>query len=314
MAKFCTKCGAPLAEEGKFCTSCGASIEKSSTPAEPNHPAPSQPTNMTPIPPKPKSNMKIIGAVIAVVIAVVIILAVVFLFLDINLGGSNGDNNGSSGGSADTRFVGTWDYSSGGITGSYIFKSDGTLAISMSGVELGDVGTWSVNGNQLCIEFNSQWSELAGGEDLNQCITYQFSDGGNTLTLTESGSAPIVLTKTGSTSEEEDDEDGGSGDNGGGTGEDYSSELVGTWTIEDMPYQTWVFYSNGTLKWAYDYAGYDYNFWYTYNFENGQLCLTSIFAGISVGDPVCGDFVMDAGGDSFTYTWYDTPTTFNRVT
>jgi hypothetical protein len=58
-----------------------------------------------------------------------------------------------------------------------------------------EMGTWSVSGDQLCLEFGgSQWAEFAGGEDLNQCVDYEFSDGGNTLTLTQNG-VPVTLTK-----------------------------------------------------------------------------------------------------------------------
>ncbi len=306
MTKFCTKCGAPLAEGIKFCTSCGAGIEQPSTPAETTQPTSEQPTGYTPMPSPNKSNMKIIAAILTVIIAIVIVLVVVFVFLDVDL---NGDNNGS-GGTADSRFVGEWEYSSGGVTGSYNFKSDGKLAISMSGVGLGDIGTWSVSGDQLCIEFSSEWAELAGGEGLNQCIDYEFSDGGNTLTLTETGGSPVVLTKTGSSSQENGD-DCGSSSNGG---QDYTGELLGSWinTSGSPGYGStaiWTFYNNGTVKMesSYDWTEETYVEWADFEFKSGQLCF------VYFGYPMCFNITF-SGSNSFTYESYGSTMTFTRVT
>ena len=309
MAKFCTKCGAQLTEGAKFCTSCGANIEQPSTPEKTPQTTSSQPTNYTPMPPKPKSNMKIIGAILAVIIAVVIVLVVVFMFLDLDLGGSD-DNNGSSGGTADSRFVGEWYMDTGYGNMTYNFKSNGNLAISMYETVLGDVGTWTVSGDQLCIEFNSQWAELAGGEDLSQCIDYEFSDGGNTLTLTQNGSSPTVLTKTGSSSQENGD-DGGSSDNGGG---DYTGELLGSWinTSGSPGYSStsiWTFYSNGTVKMesSYDWSDETYVEWAEFEVQSGQLCF------VYYGYPMCFDITF-SGSNSFTYDSYGSMITFTRLT
>ncbi len=123
-----------------------------------------------------KSNKGLIIAIIAIVVVIiVVVLAVVLL-----LGGS------------DSRFVGEWEQDSGyGMAVTWNFKSDGKLEVM--GME---VGTWSVSGDELCLEFGSEWAELAGGDpsDLKQCVDYEFSDGGNTLTLTQDG-VPVVLTK-----------------------------------------------------------------------------------------------------------------------
>ena len=72
MAKFCTSCGAPLADAVKFCTSCGQVLAQPA-PAQPVQPAP-QP--QAPMPLKPKKKIKpplLIGGAAALVVLVVVI-------------------------------------------------------------------------------------------------------------------------------------------------------------------------------------------------------------------------------------------------
>ena len=110
-----------------------------------------------------KSNKGLLIAIIAIVIVIVVVVLAVVLLM---------------GGGTDSRFVGEWE--SMGVT--YNFKSDGTLEVM--GIEM---ATWSVSGDQICLEFSigSQWAELVGEEapEGKQCEDYEFSDGGNTLTI-----------------------------------------------------------------------------------------------------------------------------------
>jgi len=109
-----------------------------------------------------KSNKGLLIAIIAIVIVVVVVVLAVVLLM----------------GGSDSRFVGEWE--SMGFT--YNFKSDGTLEVM--GIEM---ATWSVSGDQICFEYSigGEWAELVGEEapQGKQCEDYEFSDGGNTLTI-----------------------------------------------------------------------------------------------------------------------------------
>lgn len=54
-----------------------------------------------------------------------------------------------------------------------------------------DVGTWSVSGNQLCIDPSLQWGESS----IKVCYNFEFSNNGNTLTLILAGQEYTILTK-----------------------------------------------------------------------------------------------------------------------
>ena len=54
-----------------------------------------------------------------------------------------------------------------------------------------EVGTWSVKGDQLCIEYSSAYSSMGA---IDSCVDFEFSNDGNTLTMTQSG-VPVTLTK-----------------------------------------------------------------------------------------------------------------------
>ena len=87
MAKFCTKCGAPLKEGARFCVKCGAAQSAAAAPAaqqpayqQPSQPAAQQPVyqqplyQQTPQPKKKKSTGKIITSVICLLLSAVILV------------------------------------------------------------------------------------------------------------------------------------------------------------------------------------------------------------------------------------------------
>ena len=129
--------------------------------------------------PQKKPNLKIIIIVI-IIAAIVIIAAVVLLF--------KGEGSGG--------IVGTWKVQSG--FGEYyqqgstmIFESNGDLKAGNIQTSITvPVGTWNVQGTQICFQLISS---------VNFCLNYAFSNGGNTLTLTDpTGDAMwnnLVLTK-----------------------------------------------------------------------------------------------------------------------
>ena len=178
MGKFCVKCGTEIKEGYKFCLNCGAKTEieyqvnKQNTPVDDGHLL--QQVNM-----QQKSNKKLIialASVIFIIIAVVIILLVVF------------------GGNSDSRFVGSWVVQSGGdstFSGSLIFESNGRLNTGYLGSYI-TIGKWNVEGNTICFEFTITVTTIP-----KICSNYSFSNGGNTLTISDLTGAgnSIVLTR-----------------------------------------------------------------------------------------------------------------------
>ena len=205
MAKFCTKCGAPIAEGVKFCPKCGATIGQIQA-AQPTAPPQQPPVQQQPMPqqqqpvyqqqppmqphqpyygqtqpyaPMPgKSNKKLIIGVLVAVVAIVVVLLLVFFVL----GGEEG------------KFVGTWEVESTTTESPYgsdttegdgtkiTFNSDGTTKTTSPG-GYSSTGKWELKNGKLCNpEYSSSDSESYYGE----CADYEFSDGGNTLTITYS--------------------------------------------------------------------------------------------------------------------------------
>jgi len=172
MAKECPSCKAEVKEGHKFCLGCGAQLQ-TDAPAQPQQPTQppamrqqtyTQPQPVAPMQPK-KTNMKLIGGIIAIIVIVVVVALVAFMFI---------------GGGSDSRFVGTWAYEEPtlGMSIVYKFNGDGSLE---AGSDLGTIriGTWSVSGNQLCM--NIDVASYGSGE---QCGSYSFSTDGSELTLT----------------------------------------------------------------------------------------------------------------------------------
>ena len=167
----CPKCGAPLKEGEKFCTACGTKIEAHETPTAQPIPA------YTPQSVK-KTNKGLIIGIIAIIAIVIAALIIVVILLG---GGSGGDGN----------LVGTWEAQDGGYL--YIFNADGTLEAGMAGYGTMEVGTWSTNGNQLCITYSMEGSEEEFPSQM-PCIPYSISNDGNTMTWSYSGQQ-MVFTK-----------------------------------------------------------------------------------------------------------------------
>jgi hypothetical protein len=134
----------------------------------------------TPSPKTPKMKKKLILGILAIIVVVVIILISV-LYL---LGGPGSFS------SADSRFVEEWEQNTIGSPFLWKFNNDNTLQKGPSGDVMQNVGTWKVNGTQLCL-YNA-----------TVCYNYEFSNNGNMLTLNivkerESYPVTIVLTKKG---------------------------------------------------------------------------------------------------------------------
>jgi hypothetical protein len=179
MTNQCTECGAELLEGSKFCTACGKNVEQQlEQPETPVQPEPKQPVEQkqVPAPPKPKKKLKkkwLMGVLIIVAVAVIGVILAVYL-----MGG-----NSETPQVIDDRFVGDWqqDLSNPSV---WLFNDDGTFSITPPVGILND-GTWTVSENQLCFNNNMM------------CYSFVFSDGGNSLTLSKTGEANIVLSKTG---------------------------------------------------------------------------------------------------------------------
>lgn len=173
MVKNCINCGSKVEDEVSFCPGCGADLEKSVTPV-------ASQTDQTqvyqPIQPK-KPKTKLIIGLVALIVIVVVILAVVFIFF--------------SGGGKDSRFVGTWSYEPmAGYNYMLKFNGDGSLEMGMSSSTMIKFGTWSVNGDQLCM------GASISGSSGSQCYSYSFSNNGNQLTLTTGSTTIMTLTKS----------------------------------------------------------------------------------------------------------------------
>jgi hypothetical protein len=114
------------------------------------------------------------------IIAIIIVIAIVFIvFL---------------GGGIDSRFVGVWEQSDNGFMPfDWTFNSDGSLEIMGM-----NFANWNVKGNQICLKMkdNELWGEYIPEGSLDEvCYDYEFSNGGNTVSLSLDGSDFIVLTK-----------------------------------------------------------------------------------------------------------------------
>jgi hypothetical protein len=182
MANYCSNCGAELIDGNELCSACGKKVEQhpmTTIQTQPKQQDEQQQTSM-PSPIIPKSKTKLIIGILAIIVVVIIVL-IFMLYLQ--------GSNGSSGG-ADSRFVGEWEQNTLDNPFLWKFNSDSTLMTGSSGSAMSNVGTWKVNGTQLCL-YND-----------TVCYTYEFSNNKNTLTLnisreSDSYLANIVLTKKG---------------------------------------------------------------------------------------------------------------------
>jgi len=169
MVKHCPSCGVGLAEGAKFCLDCGAKVEE--IPAAPVQP---QPQQTMPIQAPKKSKTKLI-AVIAIIVVAIIVAAVLFLVV------LQDDTS---------KFIGTWDveYLEGTTNPNleWTFNQNGTLKSKQPGYN----PIWSnyeISGGRMCLSSNEY--------TYYHCYDYEFSDGGNGLTLSAAGNTVIVLSK-----------------------------------------------------------------------------------------------------------------------
>ena len=192
MGKYCPGCGSEVKEGSKFCQNCGAQIKsenkinsfedqvaqpqkQQTSPAQfsPQTPAPppqqqiGQTQAYAPIPPK-RQNNKLIASVV-VIIVVIILIGIIFLLF--------------FGGVSESRFVGNWEQQ-GGYPAIWTINSDGSFE------SIGIEGTWRLNDGKFCIK-----SDILGEYAGEICYDYQFSDNGNTLTLSFFGTENLVFTK-----------------------------------------------------------------------------------------------------------------------
>ncbi|MFA5101739.1 MAG: zinc ribbon domain-containing protein [Candidatus Thermoplasmatota archaeon] len=172
MTNHCSECGAELRDDAKYCLQCGKKVEE-----QPVNPMPPEPQKQEEQPkateqpkPKKKPNKKMLLGILAVIIAVVIIAIVLVYLLD----------GTSPLGGADSRFVGEWERNTQAGVVLWKFNSNSTLEEDTT-----NKGTWMVQDTQICLYNNTQ------------CYTYEFSNNGNTVTLTKAGTSDIILTKKG---------------------------------------------------------------------------------------------------------------------
>jgi len=193
MGRYCPGCGSEIKEGSKFCQSCGTQIQSDTKintfedqvaqpqtqqtpsaqfPQQTSAPAQQQigqTQAYAPMTPK-KAYNKIIASVVVIIVVIVFISIIYFLFL--------------SGGS-DSRFVGDWEQV-GAYPAIWTFNNDGSF--ESMGFE---VATWRINGNQICIKPNEMWE----GFTTEMCYDFEFSNNGNTLTLSSNGFEFAKLTK-----------------------------------------------------------------------------------------------------------------------
>jgi len=191
MPIFCSTCGIKVDDGYKFCLSCGAQLQTE----ENTEPIKSEEKDITipsqkPIsiegytqPSQPIKSKKFLFITLIAIIAIIIIVAVVLIFI--------------TGGVIDHRFVGEWGISDSDFeTFNWYFESDGSLKITGLGADI-DFATWNVKGSKLCLKMkeNEIMGEYIPEGFLDEvCYDFEFSDGGNTVSLSLDGSENLVLT------------------------------------------------------------------------------------------------------------------------
>jgi len=309
MVSYCSSCGAEVKEGYKFCLNCGADLQLGSSsfeeqaaqtptvnaPIQSQQPIPQQTYGQTqgyvPIQRK-KSNIKLIAAIIAIIVVVVVVLVLVFVLF-----GKNASNP--------SDFVGTWTLDSMEMNGqttpipgvvTWKINSDGTYEATYSGST--QPGTWEIKNGKFRDTSSSSNSPFG-----NYSWSYQFSDGGNTLTMSCSVSSQegnynvnYVFKKSSSSSNSD-----------GGTSNELDYDLVGSWTLTSMVINgqstpmsdiTVVFNSDG----AYESIYYNTNEAGTWHVSNGKLFFQassgySMFYSSTTGM----DYQLSNGGNTLTF-------------
>jgi len=275
----CPKCGAPVDKGANFCTACGAKIETQAapTPAPTTQPVTTQPAPSYVPPPAKKSKTGLIIGIVAIVVAIVVILLVVFLVFG---GGIGGNGN----------VVGTWKADIGGYL--YVFNPDGSLEAGIEGFGTYEIGTWSTNGNQLCLEMSAEGYGLPMDGTEMPCFTYSVS--GNTMTWSYLGQESMTFTKTGSANdgtEDDDEPDDGDGIVGG------DSQLYGTWDYTYSEYtMSYIFNSDGSFETSYEGFTSGTGTWST---SGNQLCFD--YSSEYGGTDYCYDYLVSGNTLTFSY-------------
>lgn len=88
MAKFCTKCGAPLPDGSKFCAKCGTKVDEPMPSASKQQPKPHEPLGV----PKSPAGVNRTPIIISVVVGVAVIASVIWLALNRTSSESNEDS------------------------------------------------------------------------------------------------------------------------------------------------------------------------------------------------------------------------------
>lgn len=299
---YCPKCGYEVKEGHRFCFNCGTEIQTASdsfqeqvaqtptanAPVPVQQPVYNQTQEYAVVQPK-KSNIKLIAAILAVVaIVIVVLVLVVFLF-------GKGSSNPSD-------FVGTWTLDSMQVNGSGIsipsgititFNSDGTYQSTSVGST--QSGEWEIKDGKL-----SDSSSNSNSPFNTYSWSYQFSDGGNTLTMscfasTENYTVQYVFKKSSSSN------------NNGGTSHELDDGLVGNWNITSVSYNeqstsssgtTIDFNSDGTYTLVYSSYSTENGTWYV---SGGKLYLQASSGYSMLSSSMAMDYSLSNGGNTLTF-------------
>jgi len=322
MVKFCLSCGKALDESVKFCTGCGANadlntqtatqqppIQQQSQPQTNYQPPvqqqypPAQQQYMTqPIPPQKKTNGKIIAVLLIVVIVAIILVAILFFFAF-----QDGDSDSNNASDASSLLVGRWDIKpSAGYV--YNFKDDNTLWLESEYSITGqNIGTWAFKNGKLCLTISYGYIESGVQEE---CLNCDFSEGNTVLSLSGGTTFPDMTF-----SKKADASGDGDGDDEEPSGD--ATNFYGSWenTSSYSEYSTtsqiWTFYSNGSVKmetfYTYSYVedgDSTYTYWGNFNINNNELCIATIYDGVTSSYPTCYDFSFSNNYNTLTITYF----------
>jgi len=302
MVSHCPNCGAEMEEGYKFCLNCGAEIQSNSgsfeeqaaqtpavnTPVPVQQPVYSQTQDYVPIHPR-KSNKKLIVAIVAIIAVVIVLVLILVLFVF---------NNNSS------DFVGTWTLDSMAVNGTSMpvpggvtikFNSDGTYEATSGGST--QTGKWEVKDGK----FYDASSNTTNSPFSSYGWSYQFSGGGNTLTMscfaqTEDYTVEYVFKKSSSSSNSD-----------GGNLHELDNGLIGNWNATSAIYNgssipgvdiAIDFNSDGTYNLVYYSYANENGTWYV---SGGKLYLR-VSSGYSVLSYNMGmDYQLSNGGNTLTF-------------
>jgi len=172
MVKYCINCGNKIPDDVNFCTKCGTKTDTAQQPQQPPQNIPA-PTPAMPV--KPKSKLMI--PIIITIIAVIVICVVLFLFVFSNPSG---------------QFVGVWniDYMTGSSSSdgyTWTFYEDGQMKSVNEEYSSVIWSNYTVYNDKMCFSSNEY--------TYYHCYDYEFTEGGNKLTLSAENVESIILSK-----------------------------------------------------------------------------------------------------------------------